>query len=521
MKSYKIFFPLCFGIICLLSCGDFLKEFSQDLVYAQSCDDLDEIMIGNAYLKRHQDNSSTGVTDGKFYYPYLHLMDDDSQERYYGKPTGLTLINYLRNIHSWAENPFTATNGTKVKDYAWEKLYNHISTLNVIISYIDEFKDDPEEQRQRLLGESKFLRGAYYYLLVNLYALPYNKNTADSDLGVPLKLTEYIEDKFFTRDPVSTVYKQIVTDLKDAITHFDKIPQSSIYRASQKATYALLSRVYLYMGEWELAIEACDQVIEMGCPLWNLSKFDYSSDIKTRDYFNTLESPEIIFTTGSTAMHALMDDQSGSLGLFSVSEDLLEQYNVYLTEGKEDLRLNCFFTYSHSGDAVVARKTANFVKSSIKATVFDAFILRSAEIYLNKAEAQAMLDNKEAINTIQTLLKNRFAGGNIPDIGGLTGEDLVRFIREERRRELCFESHRWFDLRRYAVAPKYPEKRSISHTVYEMPASTGSGIVIGSYTLKPYGEDNAWVLPLPADDVVFNEGELEDNPERAEREMDN
>ena len=37
-----------------------------------------------------------------------------------------------------------------------------------------------------------------------------------------------------------------------------------------------------------------------------------------------------------------------------------------------------------------------------------------------------------------------------------TGEKLVEEIRLERRRELCFEGHRWFDLRRYAVCEKYP-----------------------------------------------------------------
>lgn len=519
MKTKKILLPFCLGIFLLSSCGHFLEEFSQDLVYAQSCDDLDEIMIGNAYLKRNQDNSISRVTGGDMYYPYLHLLDDDSRERYYGKPVGMTAINYLRHLHIWAEYPFTATNGSLLKDYSWEKLYNHISTLNVIISYIHKFQDDPEEQRQRLMGETKFLRAAYYYLLVNLYANPYSKNTAETDLGVPLKLTEYIEDKFFTRDPVASVYEQILIDLKEAAVHFENIPQSSIYRAGKKATHALLSRVYLYMGEWQLAIDECDKVIEMGYSLWNLNEFDYSSAKASRDYFNTNASPEIIFTTGTTSLHVLMDDALGGLGLFCVSDDLLNQYTLYEDAGKEDLRLKCFFSATRNSDAIIARKTADASQTSIKATVFDAFVLRAAEIILNKAEAQAMLDNPAAAETIKILLEKRFADGNIPDISGLSGENLVKFIREERRRELCFESHRWFDLRRYAVAPKYPEKREITHTIYEMPASTGPGVATLSSTLKPFGEDNAWVLPLPADEIIFNEGLLIDNPAREVREL--
>ena len=56
-----------------------------------------------------------------------------------------------------------------------------------------------------------------------------------------------------------------------------------------------------------------------------------------------------------------------------------------------------------------------------------------------------MLDQSEAINTIKVLMNNRYKDGIIPVIDGLNGKALVDFIREERRRELCLEGHRWFD----------------------------------------------------------------------------
>ena len=146
--------------------------------------------------------------------------------------------------------------------------------------------------------------------------------------------------------------------------------------------------------------------------------------------------------------------------------------------------------------------------------MYDCFVIRSAELYLNKAEAEAMLDKAEAIQTIKTLLNNRFEGG-IPPVDGLNGKDLVSFIRDERRRELCFEAHRWFDLRRYAVSPKYPEKKSIKHTTYDK-----NGVLEGDYVLKPYGEDTAWVLPIPGYEIVYNQGNLVDNPQRVERELE-
>ena len=57
--------------------------------------------------------------------------------------------------------------------YRLEETIQHIGYVNVIISYVKEFEKDPEEIRRRVMGEAQFLRGWYYYMLVNLYAKPY------------------------------------------------------------------------------------------------------------------------------------------------------------------------------------------------------------------------------------------------------------------------------------------------------------------------------------------------------------
>ena len=93
----------------------------------------------------------------------------------------------------------------------------------------------------------------------------------------------------------------------------------------------------------------------------------------------------------------------------------------------------------------------------------DFFLLRLPEVYLNKAEALAMLEKTtEAIETIQTLREQRVKTGTLGDLQ-LSGEELVNYIRNERRLELTFEGQRWFDLRRYAVCPKWPFQKEIHH----------------------------------------------------------
>ena len=166
------------------------------------------------------------------------------------------------------------------------------------------------------------------------------------------------------------------------------------------------------------------------------------------------------------------------------------------------------------------RKTPDYSnnrKGSVK--VYDACLFRSAEVYVNKAEAQAMLDQPDAISTVKVLMEKRYKDGVLPAIDGLKGKGLVDFIREERRRELPCEGHRWFDLRRYAVSPKYPELKEITHGVYQSAmASLKPGVYDGSYTLKPYGQDNAWVLPIPDYEIIFDRGAMVDNDKREPRE---
>lgn len=68
-------------------------------------------------------------------------------------------------------------------------------------------------------------------MLVNLYAKPYSKETAGKDLGVPLNITEFIEDKYFSRDPVEKVYEQIVLDLKNAADNLAGIVQPTFLQS--------------------------------------------------------------------------------------------------------------------------------------------------------------------------------------------------------------------------------------------------------------------------------------------------
>ena len=504
MKRYLIL------ILCVLlfnSCGKFLEEFSQDLAYAESCADLDEILIGNGYMEQPEGFAKASIY-GNGYYPYIHVMDDDVIMTVFKKDGVTDLINEMvpyKNFYDWSDqltiNPKT---DEEWEDKDWEKMYSHIAYLNVIIAHVKKFSHDSVETRNRVEGEARFLRGAYYYLLMNLYANPYVKETASTDMGVPLNLTEDIIDEYYHRNSMEECYRVIVEDLNVAADKLKGVTQPTIYRVNELAARILLSRVYLYMGEWQLALDECQKALNLGnVELMDLKSFQGRE--KER-YVLDNKNPEIVFTQGYSATNVFYKNISYfTICSFSCSEELISLYNSFDDQVIKDLRLNAFF--EDNGDE-------QYRVSKVGEKVYDCFAIRSVELYLNKAEAEAMLDKVEAIQTIKTLLHNRFEGG-IPDVDGLSGKDLVSFIRDERRRELCFEAHRWFDLRRYAVSPKYPEKKSIRHTAYDI-----KGKLEGDYVLKPYGEDPAWVLPIPGYEIVYNQGNLVDNPQRVDRELE-
>lgn len=127
-----------------------------------------------------------------------------------------------------------------------------------------------------------------------------------------------------------------------------------------------------------------------------------------------------------------------------------------------------------------------------------ALSFRLSEAYLNLAEAAAY-NNEEskALSAMRTLLENRYEPEKLVVPAGLTGETLKNFIKAERRKELCFEGQRWFDLRRYGMP-------QITH---EWEGKT--------YTLK--SNDPSYTMPIP-DEVLIKNKRLEQNPLALKRE---
>lgn len=505
--------------ICILlalvfaSCNTFLKEHSQDLAYGKTVSDLEEVLLGEGYVKKDVN------------YPWMHLMDDDFEKSILTADNTKNYSNYF----NWTRYPSSVDNEV-VKDKLWVDLYKNISTVNVVLAKLKEVESD-EVGATRLKGECHFLRGYFYWFLANVYAKPYVKATAGTDLGVVLKTTEFIEDGYFSRNTLQETYDLILSDLKTAVQLLKGQEQQTALQADYYAAQALLSRVYLYTGDYELALETANEAMLGGYTLIdynglpklpaNLVPSQPVDDIQPVSVIHRL-STETIFSQGGNTFGGAMDylGLASPYGLagankYKVSEELLAKYDKEAACGN-DLRKTFFLYYVQYDRRKIYLQKINTNREKM---VSSEFLIRLPEVILNKAEALVMLNKEvEAQQLVEDLRVKRIESAGYQPLGQRVGADLVELIRDERRRELCGEGHRWFDLRRYAVHPKYPSTKEIIHDDYTYDTSTKKVVYLGSYMLDRYEDERAYVLPIPVHVIEYNNGVMVDNEERPERE---
>ncbi|QEC78873.1 RagB/SusD family nutrient uptake outer membrane protein [Mucilaginibacter ginsenosidivorax] len=501
MKNIIYLLSVLIASLLFTGCNKFLEEQSQDLAYANTWQKLDEVMQGDVYMRHFTNPPSNSYKESPdaMYFPWLNAMDDDITE-FVSRPYYIDNRDDVFGFYTWQANPFVDKTYHPFTDDTWSKVYKSINAANIMIYQADQLHDNPTQLR-RIKGEALFLRAFYYFYMVNVYASAYNPATAKTDMGVPLKITEFVQDKFFTRSTVDSVYQQMLTDLNASEQYLGGVTQSSLYHVDVNAVNLLQSRVYLYMQSWANAIAAADKVIARKPALFNLSTY------KPQTSFFSGSNPEALFTQGGNAMVYLMGDAFTKS--FQASPSLINLYEA------NDLRRSAFFETDAAGKIRYTKMYRSRTYNIFPTEMFsDNYYLRNAEAYLNKAEAAAMLDRAaDADNALNTLRQARFIPSAFVPVN-YSGEQLVSFIRDERRRELCFEGHRWFDLKRYAVNKAFPFITTIVHNYSDVNYGS-SPFLKASLTLQPGDPD--YLIPIPQDAIIFNEGALKQNPARQNR----
>ena len=281
------------------------------------------------------------------------------------------------------------------------------------------------------------------------------------------------------------------------------------YRTSLPMVQLMLSRTYLYMENWRKAAEYAKMVMDdKRFKLVDLAQepIEGANDKGelVRVYLNmpTYNCSETIWPYGSiTDMFEWTYDYANSTNTinnqkmhayFQASQELLDSYLDW------DLRLTHYIVQAPNGNGGMMNMA--FGKVNIGTTYYlptaqtGTFgrCLRLSEAYLNYAGAMAMLGGSgddEAAAAINALREKRFFEEDFEEETFKSNAELIEFVRDERRRELCFEGHRWFDLRRWDMP-------AITHKWNDSESQTSS------YTLQK--NDLLYTIPIPDEALQSN-----------------
>ena len=512
----KYYILLLASVFILTSCGDFLEEYSQDHDYVRTWNDLNELLIGDCYMPVNASGEFNSYSNAGM---FLHLFSDEIDENVQypaasSSYKGFNNHSYQYGYLTWQPRVGVNENATAyyTENNAWTAFYKSINVANNVLMTVDKVPQQTDEEKagtNYVKGQAHFLRAFYYFWLTNTYGQPYNPSTALTELGVPLKTSPEVEDIKFSRNTVQECYSQIVSDLENAVKELylsRSIKRKSIYRADSISAQLLLSRVYLFTQNWEKAAEYAKKVIKYHGELDNLN-----SD---KNSFASISNPETIFSMGGDDLPVWVSYEAQSLkitnGIYdSYSDNDLRKTQWIWTSGDyhgiiKQPPYNTFDGTKLKSDP--AYLLYNYTNSAIRRNISSLFWLRTAEAYLNYAEAEAYLGHEdEARDAINMIRKNRYYSTAHDWMITSSGEQLIEDIRNERKRELVCEGHRWFDLRRYRVCSVQPEKISITHTftIYE---NTNSPVPVETRQFVLTEDDPSWTAPIPQEVINFNTG---------------
>lgn len=456
----------------LYSCGEFLKPKSDNEYMPENIEALSELLVGGVYLSTSEESDLFSLSE--------IFSDNISTLNYeHAKIAEISKETLLKNKKLYCFNPEMFNNSFDdvgaFEPKTWETYYVKIKTCNSILDYIDEVKSDNPAMKMRVLAEAYFFRAFFYFNLVNTFSKPYNAD--QNALGVPLKLSSAYSEDRMARNTVGEVYTQIIKDLTAAEECYSQFAGGEYFidikRPSVHLLHAFRSRVALYMENWGDAKKYSELVMnaKKGFELYDLNRFTPTSNSSYPSYTNVENvNCETIFVFGNTRSITTYNQLNTSEVLpntgvnptgFTLSLSSFVASPTLMNSFKEgDLRKDLYVALEYVKNAPMGPIPGFYTiygkinlneKNEVKDRTDNfGFNVRLSEVYLNYAEACAKLNKgAEARAKMTELLAKRYVAGS-PEavVPNVDGEELVSYILEERRKELCFEGHRWFDQKR-------------------------------------------------------------------------
>ena len=436
-------------------------------------DDYD-LALTAAYQRLKANGLYSGVNGGSIFLSGVDIASDNLSD-------GSSNLGNLNAMNRWnytADNP--AVKG------GWDDAYRVIQQTNLALRGIDRFRAAEPGKVNRIEGQARALRAFMHFEIFRWWAPNYDPTAATPGIAYVDKFD--VEQKP-SRLSVQESYNKIEQDLKLAktmLSNTDKAIQSVTGVTGTSRPYidslvvnAVLARVYLYAKKWDSAAKYATYVINAR-RLATAAEFPAIwQDASTREVLWSIDyqagNPalirEIYRPVGNTASR----DEFSWLpvpALINLYEATDVRKSVYLTTRAGNVVPNKYFAKSTAvgnPDGVVNFK-----------------VFRTAEMYLIRAEALAMLSQPSALTDLNALRTARGA-----TTGSETGAALLTAIQTERRKELFIEGHRFFDLKR------------TTRVVNRGPGCTNFCTLASA--------SRGWALPVPQTEIIANPN-MQQNP---------
>lgn len=445
MKTkYLIGIMLLLAVMGLSSCNDFLDITPTGKVIAKTGKEY-RALLTYEYQNFPEDRGLATLRSDEFTLSKASTNTED----------------YSSYFDIWAWNDMSQQSTTAT--FGWRRYYHAIYIANYIIEKQNEITEASRDEINQLVGEAYMMRAYCHFLLVNLYAEPYTHCLPATTRGIPLSLEADV-NAVLSCSSVEQVYQQVIDDIKEAKNYLnvETWDEGYNYRFNKISANALLARVYLYKGDWANALTEAKEVIEKHGDLE-----DMNTSKVLPNYYKSVES--------IVALEKVMTSSYVKVGV--PNNELIGKYRT------GDKRKASFYK-------AITASVSSLIKYPEKSDGYRCSF-RSTEAYLIAAEAAAEdNDLTDARTYIKALMQKRYAtvkyNQYAAELDDMNKESLLQAIYDEREKELAFEGHRWFDLRRTT-------RPALSKTYGE-----------STYTLQE--NDSRYTLNFPTEAVEANPG---------------
>ena len=546
VQSRLLMAMLCISSMLFVSCDDTLNtapsdRFTEDAVWEDEA--LIEAYIGNTYRT---------LPSGLRYSLYgLSIVVDENNARgnswAWSVWAGNLTPDDLREVDYWT--------GDASRNITY---WQPINRVNLFFQNIERPRENEIDSdiKNRMIGEMKVIRAHSYFKLISLFG------------GVPLITKTFSLDDDFKvlRNSYDECMEFVLSELDEAIDllplDYDNANQG---RVTKGAAMAIKARALLYnasplnnpsndLQKWQLAADAAKEIIDLNkYELFDdyrtmfLEENIYNTEMIWQRPYNQYESPEAVYVelslypngyNGFGQVHPLqnlVDDYETANGLLPEDDPEYDPQNPYVNR---DPRF--YATILHDGAPFQGREVETFYPGGLdsnegpvsawNATETGYYQLkfanerivnpsgnnmsqtpwthyRYAEVLLNYAEANYFLGNEEVTREYLNRVRKR-PSVNMPEITD-SGESLFQKIVNERRIELVFEEHRWFDIRRWEILPEVANEDLKRIIIRKQPDGTKT-YEVAFWKEGKYNEAN-YLLPIPQIEINKN-GLLEQNP---------